>query len=188
MKKIFQLLQFLFFRAKSQEAEAITDAQVYPKVYRDIIILKREDILSSSSSKVLNSLTLSDFIKSLEQREEFERAKLIILQTVLYKVVLKDRFDIMNLGAHCVKESNIIRPLSDIDAKEYLIASGYIDVFWSEEDINGKLTERKLELDSFDIDRIKEYIEEAYDSNMGLSWSSIDEAIDYVLDENLSEE
>lgn len=186
---MFQFIKKLFSKVVTESAVAESSTDTKKQTFRGVIVLGYRDLIESRKGKVLMNISKDDFLHKALNEEEFLMAYFVLYEDGRGVTILKDRWGMFDsIPQSSTKIYNSIVPMNSCNAKSLLREQGYIGVFWSKEDIEFRLSERNLDLDEYSIESVVDYIEEAHDNSVGLSWSLVDEAIDYVLDENLSEE
>lgn len=155
--------------------------QVSDQKEKHVIKLKHDDLLEQSKNKFLRRLTMADFKHKCGVNE----AHLITYQSPDgHILILRDKYSIFsNMPRNSIKEGDIIFPMTESGAKEFLVNEGYINIFWSREDVENRIAYIGADASIWEIDRIIEYIGEAHDASVGLSYDLIDEAINYVIND-----
>jgi hypothetical protein len=59
---------------------------------------------------------------------------------------------------------------------------GYIHVFWHKDDISGLLEKRGIKYTDEDLDKIRAYVENAFDAQIGVSWEILELYIEQWLE------
>lgn len=73
-----------------------------------------------------------------------------------------------------------IKDFSTEDLINELVNRGYVRVFWNDQDIRMQASEMDVELTDGQVGDVAQHLVENFDASVGLSWDSIEDAINQV--------